>query len=154
MAILQTQPRGVPIGKDPRSDVQAFLDRFARALVAGDGETLGTLFELPAIVISEDTVVALTTQQQTAEMFGQAAAAYQARGIVDTRANLIDLERVGSRILIATVRWPHLDSAHHEVAAEESDYTLRRDDSGALKIRSVLMRGLEAPLPQPRRPRH
>jgi hypothetical protein len=155
MAILQTQPRGIPTQRDLRSEVQDLMTRFAQALVAADGPAIATLFETPALVIAEDGVVALSAIEQVSQFFGAAAAQYHARGITNTRADVIDLERISDKLVIATVRWPHLDAQLHETAAEESDYTLRRDGSGALKIRSVLMRGIEAPLPAsaPRNPR-
>ncbi|MDB4961475.1 MAG: hypothetical protein JWP01_1474 [Myxococcales bacterium] len=158
MAILQTQPRGVPTQRDLRTEVQDFLTTFAKALAASDGEAIAALFEIPALVIAEDGVIALTATEQAAEFFIAAARQNQARGVVSTRADVIDLEKIGDKIMVATVRWPHLNADLHETAAEESDYTLRRDHTGALKIRSVLVRGIETPLPatppRTKRPTH
>jgi len=138
-----TQPRGVRLAHDLRGEVQDLLDRFARALVANDGDTIAALWETPALVVSAERVIAVNAQAEVARVFGDAKAQYAARGIVDTRADLLDLERVGERIAIATVRWPYLDAAGHAVGAESSDYTLRRDDAGRLRIRAVLVRGVE-----------
>jgi hypothetical protein len=46
-------------------------------------------------------------------------------------------------VFVVEIRWPHLNAKGREVGAELSDYTLRRDDNGNLRIRSVLMRGVE-----------
>jgi hypothetical protein len=142
MAIPKTDPRGVPIQRDVRSEVQHFLDDLARALTAGNGDAVASMYEVPALILSDEGVIAVESPVQIAQFFGAAKEQYNAQGIVDTRADLIDLERIGERILVATVRWPHLDVNHKEVAAESSDYTLRRDDQGRLRIRSVLMRGI------------
>jgi hypothetical protein len=136
-----TQPRGVRLEHVVHGEVQDLLDQLARALVAGDGEAVAALWEPPAIVIGPDGVVAVSSRQQVAEFFGSAKAQYNARGITSTRADLLDLERVGNTIAIAAVRWPHLDASGREVNSESSDYTLRRDEQGKLKIRAVLMRG-------------
>ncbi len=145
MAIRKTDPRGVHVQHDVRGEVQEFLDGLARSLTAGDGKAVATMYEVPALIISDEGVHAITSPEEIATFFGSAKTEYNAMGVVDTRADLIDLERIGKRLLVATVRWPHLDANHHEVAAESSDYTLRRDDQGRLRIRSVLMRGMSAP---------
>jgi ketosteroid isomerase-like protein len=144
MAIPKTDPHGVPVRRDVRSEVQRFLDHLARALTAGDGEAVAAMYDVPALIISDEGVIAVNSTAQIAKFFGDAHAQYNANGVVDTRADLQDLERIGERILVATVRWPHLDASQHEVASESSDYTLRRDDEGRLRIRSVLMRGTAA----------
>jgi len=124
MAIRKTDPRGVHVLHDVRGEVQDFLDGMAHALRAGDGAGIAAMYELPALIISDDGVTAVESPAQVVRLFG----------VVHTRADLIDLERIGKRIVVATVRWPDLDV----------DYTLRRDDEGRLRIRSVLMRGMAA----------
>jgi len=148
MAIPKTDPRGVPIHNDVRSEVQALFDALARALTAGDGAAVAAMYEVPALIIADEGVIAIESAAQVAQFFGGAKAQYNAQGIVDTRADLIDLERIGDRIAVATVRWPHLDAKGTQVTAESSDYTLRRDDAGQFRIRGVLMRGLS---PRPAR---
>ena len=136
-----TQPRGVRLEHVLHGEVQDLLDQLARALIAGDGEAVAALWETPAIAIGADGVHAVNSREEVAAFFGKGKAQYNAIGVTGTRADLLDLERVGSRIVIAAVRWPHLDASGREVNSESSDYTLRRDDHGKLKIRSVLMRG-------------
>lgn len=144
MAIRKTDPLGVHVQSDLRGEVQAFVDAMARSLISGDGDAVASMYEVPALIISDEGVLAVESTAQIAQFFGAAKAQYNAQGIFDTRADLIDLERIGKRLMVATVRWPHLDAAGKEVAAEASDYTLRRDDTGRLRIRSVLMRGMTA----------
>ena len=147
MAISKTDPRGVPVQRDARSEVQRLFDDLGRALTSGDGEAVAAIYDVPALIISDEGVIAVNTTPQIAKFFSDAHARSNANGVVETRADLQDLERIGERMVIATVRWPHLDADHREVASESSDYTLRRDDEGRLRIRSVLMRGMAA---QPR----
>lgn len=136
-----TQPRGVRLEHVLHGEVQDLLDELAKAVTAGDGETIASLWETPAFVIGADEVVAIASKAQIATFFGGAKGAYNDRGITGTRADILDLERVGDRIVIAVVRWPYLTADGKQVGSESSDYTLRRDDGGNLKVRSVLMRG-------------
>jgi hypothetical protein len=123
-------------------DVRALLDRLARAITAGDAKGIAALWEAPAMVIGLDGVVAVASLDEVARFFGGARAQYTARGITGTRADILGEERIGDRVVVVKVRWPYLDATGRERGAEASDYTLRRDDSGALKVRSVLMRGV------------
>ena len=142
---IKTEPTGISIAGTIRAEVQDFLNTFATALMAGDGETVATLWETPALVIGKDGVMDVDSPRQVAQFFGGARQQYNTRGITQTRADLIDLERIDDRIIVATVRWPYLDEHGHEMGAEASDYTLRRDDRGQLKLRCVLQRGIEQP---------
>jgi hypothetical protein len=140
---LHSEPRGERSAHALRAEAQDLFNQLAQALTRGDGARVAMLWETPAIVIADEGVIAVATAAQVAEYVGGAKDQYNARGIVDTRADIRDLERIGERIVIASVRWPYLDAAGKTVGAESSDYTLRRDDTGALRIRSVLMHGVE-----------
>ncbi len=142
MAIRKTDPRGVPALPTARTEVQDFFDELAHALTAGDGDKVATMYEVPALIISDEGVRAISTTEEIAAFLGVTKREYNAMGVVDTRAEVIDLERIGTKLYVATVRWPHLDAAGKQVAEESSDYTLRRDDKGHLRIRSVLMRSM------------
>ena len=60
---------------------------------------------------------------------------------VDTRADIVRSEWSSDRIAIVSVRWPLIDRNRREIGYEGSTYTLRRDDGGTLRIRSVVMHG-------------
>jgi hypothetical protein len=127
------------------ASVQDFLDRFARAVTAGDERTIATMWETPALVLGDHEVRAVSSTDDVAAFFSGAKEQYNARGITDTRAEIIREEWVSERMVIVDVRWPYLDEHGNEVGEESSTYTLRRDDSGALKLRVALMRGASAP---------
>lgn len=142
MQHAQTEPQRTD---DLRSEVQSFLDRFARALTSGDGKTIATLWETPAFALGDEGPHAIGTPAEIERFFGGAKEQYNQRGIVDTRPQIMFLERVSDRIVVADVCWPYLDREGHEVGAECSTYTLRRDDRGALRLRIALMRGVQRP---------
>lgn len=138
-----TQPRGVRLQHALRGEVQDLLGKLAQALMRGDGASVAELWEVPAFVIASEGVHAVASSEEIEKFFGAVKDQYAGASIHGTRADIIDLERVGERIVIVTVRWPYLDDSGHELGAESSEYTLRRDDAGRLRIRAVLMRGVE-----------
>jgi hypothetical protein len=66
---------------------------------------------------------------------------YAERGIVGTRADIVDLDWVATDLVIATVRWPYLDQNDRTLGEESSSYTLLRGEDGGFKLRVVTMRG-------------
>jgi hypothetical protein len=127
----------------PRGEVQDLLSQVARGVTAGDGNQVAMLWEVPGIVIAADAVTPITSRAQLEAMFGAGKAQYNQRGIVDTRADIIDEDWIGDRIVVVKVRWPYLDASGREIGAEASDYTLRRDTSGRLRICAIVMRGVQ-----------
>jgi hypothetical protein len=125
------------------SEIQDLLVRLSQALVHGDGQTVAELWEIPATIVSDDGVMAISHVDQLVPMFSSAKDQYHARGIVDTRGDIQRLTRISDRLFVVEIRWSHLDAKGRELGAEASDYTLRRDDMGKLRIRGVLMRGVE-----------
>jgi len=125
--------------KDP--EVQDYMDRYTRALTAGDGETIASMWEVPALVVGEEEVLDITDLQQVNDFFGAANQIYNERGIFTTRAELLEVDRISDNLVNCLVRWPHLDANEEEVAEESSSYTLRRGKDGSLKMRVVVMRG-------------
>jgi hypothetical protein len=128
---------------DVRRDtsIQDFLDRFARALTAGDGAAVARLWQVPALVIGDDMVKAIASADEVAAFFGGAKDEYNQRGIVDTRGEIVRLTWPTDRIAIVSVRWPYFDAHGKELGDETSTYTLRRDDAGALRLCAAVMHG-------------
>ncbi|HEY8947037.1 MAG TPA: hypothetical protein VIM73_22490 [Polyangiaceae bacterium] len=128
-------------------EVQALLDRFARALTAGDGEAAADLWEAPAFVIGDTGTHPVGSRDEVVQFFSGAREQYNSLGIIETRAEIVDLEWISDNLLVVRVRWPHLDAQGRERGEESSSYTMMRDANGALKIRVVLMRGAKSSAP-------
>jgi hypothetical protein len=128
-----------PKGGEAR--VQQLLDRFARALTAGDGEAVADLWETPAFVLGAGMARGVAARKEVVEFFSGAKEQYTSRGIDDTRAEIQRLDWVSDDLVIVDVRWPYLTATGKEIGEETSTYTLLGDDEGQLKIRSVVMRG-------------
>jgi hypothetical protein len=137
--------RGVTTRRDMAS-VQGFLDRLARAVTSGDTRTIAALWEVPAFVIGEEDAQVIRSAAEVERFFAGACEAYNARGIVDTRAEITDLDWISDNLVMVRVRWPYLDGHKQEHGEESSTYTLRRDEQGELRLRVATMRGeLKAP---------
>jgi hypothetical protein len=148
----QTTPRGrtpqtsrAPARPDEHShgEVQDFLDRFARALTAGDTHTIAALWETPAYVLGDNDVHDVRSIDEVERFFAGARQQYNAQGITDTRAEIVKLDWPTERIVVVQVRWPYLDAAGRQLGAETSTYTLRRDGAGRLRLRVAVMHGVE-----------
>jgi hypothetical protein len=124
-----------------QSEVQAFLARLARSLTAGDGKSVASMWAVPALIVGDSEVRAVGNSAELEQFFGGARAQYNAKGIVDTRADILELKWLTSRIALVELRWPYLDQQGNEVREEASTYALRRDETGTLKVQAVLMQG-------------
>ena len=127
----------------PQSEVQDLLSQVAHGVTSGDGHQVAMLWEVPATIIAAEGVTPVISREQLASWFGGSKREYNERGIFDTRADILDEDWIGDRLVVVKVRWPYIDANRREVGAEASDYTLRRQRDGALRICAVVMRGVE-----------
>jgi ketosteroid isomerase-like protein len=126
---------------DDEGDVQAFLDKMAKALTAGDGRTIATMWETPALVVGDEMLMVVRTAQEVERFFSGAKDQYNKMGITDTRGDITRLTWATGRIAIVQVRWPYLDAKGEEVGEETSTYTLKRNQAGDLKLCAAVMHG-------------
>jgi hypothetical protein len=121
--------------------VRALLARLARALTAGDGPAAAALWATPALVLGDDLAVTVASRADVQDVFGGAQAHYAARGIVDTRPDILRLDWLTHRLAIVEVRWPYLAADGDELGEETSTYVIRREPDGRLAIRAAVMHG-------------
>ena len=124
-----------------KAEVQIFLDKLSRAVTSGDGKAAAGLWAVPALVLGDEMAMPVTSLGQVEQFFASAKDQYNSKGITDTRAGIVDLKWCTPRIAIVEVRWPWLDNRGREKGEETSTYTLRRDESGALKLHASVMHG-------------
>jgi hypothetical protein len=127
--------------KPDNAGVRILLARLAHALTSGDGRAAAELWETPALVLGDDMALTVIAAADLQEVFGGAKAQYNARGITDTRPDVLRLDWVTSRLAIVEVRWPYLAPDGDEVGEETSTYIIRREDDGRLAIRAAVMHG-------------
>ncbi len=137
---LESERRGRE--RRPRSEVarvKSFLERLARALIAGDLPILHSMWDSSALVLGYGDAHAVKRSEEIESFFQGAKDLYDLHGIVRTRAEILSLNWVSEHIAVVTVRWFYLDERGDNVAAETSTYTLRVDEDGQLRVRVVFM---------------
>jgi ketosteroid isomerase-like protein len=121
--------------------VRALLARLARALTSGDGKAAAALWATPALVLGDELALTVASSADIQDVFGGAQAQYAARGIVDTRPDILRLDWLTGRLAIVDVRWPYLAADGSELGEETSTYVIRREPDGRLAIRAAVMHG-------------
>jgi hypothetical protein len=142
--VTDTEVSGSPEGLEAGPDngaVRALLARLARALTSGDGKAAAAMWATPALVLGDDMALTVSSSADLQEVFGGAKAQYNARGITDTRPDILRLDWVTNRLAIVEVRWPYLAADGDEVGEETSTYVIRREPDGRLAIRATVMHG-------------
>ena len=145
MSQTQTEPSqaGQATSAAPnQAEVQQLLEQMARALTAGEAKKVAALWETPALVMSDQGVQAVASISEVEQFFSGAKEQYNQLGVTDTRPEIQRLTWPTGRTALVEVRWPWLTADGREAGAETSTYTLRRDESGKLKIRAVIMHGV------------
>jgi ketosteroid isomerase-like protein len=138
--VFSGSPEHPEAGPD-NSAVRALLARLARALTSGDGKAAAAMWATPALVLGDDMALTVSSSVDLQEVFGGAKAQYNARGITETRPDILRLDWVTSRLAIVEVRWPYLTAEGDEVGEETSTYIIRREPNGRLAIRATVMHG-------------
>jgi hypothetical protein len=124
--------------------VQDYLDGFAKALTAGNGKAIARMWATPSFVLGEAMAIVVENPAQVEQFFGGAREQYNARGVANTRADIVRLDHISDRLVMVRVRWPWLDAQNREVGGETSTYTLQLDEDGEWKLRVAVMHGAEA----------
>jgi hypothetical protein len=132
-------PATATVSRDRDLEVKQFLEALGRSVTMGDGRAAVRFWEVPALVIGERAVRTVTTNAEVEEHFATVKHQYYARGIIDTRPEVLSLEWITDRIVVVRVRWPYLDASGDERGSETMTYTLRRDDTGTLRLRAAIL---------------
>jgi ketosteroid isomerase-like protein len=128
-------------GPADRASVQDYLDRFATAMTSGDTKAVASLWGVPAFVIGKNEARVVESEAEVEQFFAGAKDMYNQRGIMDTQAEIQELDWIDEDLVIVTVRWPYLDQNEKEIGQEASSYTLLRGEDGQFKLRVATMRG-------------
>lgn len=124
--------------------IRAFLQGFAEALTEGDTDAIAAMWETPAMVIADEFVQGLESQEELGNLFAGAREHYNSIGVTNTKPEIVRVDEITDKLVVVRVRWPWIDDDGHEMGAECSTYTLRRDSLGDWKIRLAIMHGVEA----------
>jgi hypothetical protein len=92
-------------------------------------------------VLGDDMALTIRSSAEIRDVFASAKPQYNARGITDTRPDLLRLDWITHRLAIVEVRWPYLAADGEEIGEETSTYVIRREPDGRLAIRAAVMHG-------------
>jgi hypothetical protein len=123
------------------AEVERLLEDLGHAVTAGDGKGAAELWAIPAMVLGDQDVRAVSSREELARFFGNAKEEYTAQGVTGTRPEVRNLTWLTRELALVEVRWPYLTEDRHEKGEETSTYVLRRDESGVLKIQVALLHG-------------
>jgi len=128
-------------------EIEQFLLAYADALAAADDERVADMWELPALVMSDDGTHLVTERREVVELSSTAAAQYRDAGITSTRPEHLAVEHLSDRISSADVRWLGVDADGRPTAHRElSTYLLRTGDDGRIRIQVALARPSRIPV--------
>ena len=123
------------------AEVERLLEELGHAVTAGDGKEAAELWAIPAMVLGDQDVRAVSSREELARFFATAKEEYTAQGVTGTRPEIRNLTWLTRELALVEVRWPYLTEDRHEKGEETSTYVLRRDESGVLKIQVALLHG-------------
>jgi len=125
--------------------IQTMLEHFAEAFTHGDGKGAAECWDVPALVVSDDGVKAVSEVGEVEAFFGGAAEQYNSKGITGTRPEILEVDWLTERLASVRVRWPYLgEDGKVKKGSESSTYVVRNDDQGAPKIVTAIMLGAKA----------
>ncbi len=116
------------------------LERLGQALSSSDFRTVAACWEVPALVLSDEGVIAVAETSEVENFFAQATESYHAQGIMSTKPVLEDVDPLSEKLASINVLWRSFDVSGHEQASERSHYIVRLGDDGEFHIRVALTR--------------
>lgn len=144
----QPEPDDLAIPLAPEPDdlgVQDWLEAFTDALIAGQDDAIADMWDMPAFALGQDVAYPITDKKQITDLLAEAREQYNARGVIDTRAEIVRVDQINDTLVMVRVHWPWLDGHGEEVGGETSTYTLQRENADSeWKARVVVMHGPEA----------
>ncbi|HHX45695.1 MAG TPA: hypothetical protein GX714_17200 [Chloroflexi bacterium] len=114
--------------------MHAFLQRYGRALSAGDLAGVVACWNLPALVVSDEGVQPVSAAAEVEAFFGGAIAWYRSQGMAATRPEDVRIVPLGRRVAAVDVTWSAQNAAGETVSTERSHYIVRLGEDGAPRV--------------------
>lgn len=119
--------------------VEPFLQRYRTALLAADATKLADCFGHPGLVVTDEAVLAVTTEEETRTAYGRVAQHYLDQGMVDARPKIEKLESSSRLVINADIAWTYIGEEERVLATELVRYVLRLQIDGP-RIHAVIAR--------------
>lgn len=119
--------------------VEPFLQRYRAALLAADEDRLADCFGHPGLVITDEAVLAVTSEEETRTAYGRVAQHYLSQGMVDARPKIEKIESSSRLVINVDVAWTYVGEEERVLATELVRYVLRLQIDGP-RIHTVIAR--------------
>lgn len=116
------------------------LEQLGQALSEGDLHQAANCWEVPALVLSDETALAVSASSEVEEFFSQAAEWYHLQGIASTKPEIERVDMLSEKLAAVDVRWPSFDASGKEKSSERSHYIVQLAEDGQVYIRVALAR--------------
>jgi hypothetical protein len=110
------------------------FDRYGRALSRGDLQGIASCWDVPALMLADDEVVALEDTSQVEAFFADVLQWYESNGLMATTSEVLEAVALSAQLALIYVRWPAFDDSGLEIFSETSYYILRERDGRHWKI--------------------
>ena len=120
-------------------ELRTFFESYGRALSSSNLGQIAAAWQVPAIVVDDRGVIAVTSTEQIETFFDGAAQLYRDQGIASTTPEIARAEWLSERMVEARVCWTRWSSAHEARGVETSQYVLRLDEAERPRIRVAMM---------------
>jgi hypothetical protein len=110
------------------------FDRYGRALSRGDLEGIASCWDVPALMVADDEVVALGDTSQVEAFFAGVLQWYKSNRLMATKSEVLEVVSLSAQIALIYVRWPAFDDSGLEIFSETSYYIVRERDGRHWKI--------------------
>ena len=124
--------------KQTDEHLRRFLDRYGKALAAGDLKAISGCYAVPSLVLSDAGSVPIAAREEIEAAFDGAAERYRAQGLVALRPTLVASEAISERLVSVDVRWDYLDEQGRSAQQNGYRYVLRLEDEASPKIQVVI----------------
>jgi hypothetical protein len=121
-------------------EIRRFLDRYGQALSAGHLEEIVRCWDVPALVLSDQGALPVSSSGEIERFFAQAGEQYRSQGLVTTRLRLERAEALTEQLTSVDIQWAAFEAAGAERSSERSHYILQRGEDGHHRIRVALTR--------------
>ena len=122
------------------NNVKDMLEHYGAALSAGNLPVISNCWSVPALVLSDDGAMSVTSSGEIEAFFSQGIEYYRSQGLMSTRPELERVEMLSDTLASVDVRWPSYDSSGTEKSSERSHYILQLGGDGQMHIRVALTR--------------
>jgi hypothetical protein len=137
---MPTTEQTVQTATIDKDQVRESLERLGNALSTADLKVISGCWEVPALVVSDEGAIPVSSAEEIEKFFAQSIEWYRSRGQVAARPEIERFEALTERLASVDVRWLALDKAGAEKGSERSHYILRLGDDEVPRVKVALSR--------------